>query len=85
MVWRQSFQDLMAYYNSDEKTTFKSTIFALLKWSITLLIVYKKSITSTSDKNLKYLSWITAQDDHNIIEQNIVMAIKQNCAFSGHL
>lgn len=61
----------MAYYTTDEKTTFKRTIIALLKLPTILVRVYKKSIGPTSDKNLKYLSWKTAKDDHNIIEQII--------------
>lgn len=81
MVWRQSFEDLMAYYTTDGKTTFNRTIIALLKCATTLGSVYKKSVSPTSNKNLKYISWKTAKNDHNIIEQNIVMPIKQNCAF----
>lgn len=85
MVWWQSFQDLMAYYNTDEKTTFKRTIIALLKWPTILIKPSKKSVGPTSAKNLKYLSWKTAKDDHNIIDQNNTMPIKQKCDFSGYL
>lgn len=85
MVWWQSFQDLMAYYTTDEKTTFKRTIIALLKLPTILIRASKKSVGPTSDKNLTYLSWKTAKHDHNIIEQNNAMPIKQKCDFSGHL
>lgn len=79
----------MAYYITDEKTTFYRTIIALLKCPITLVSVYKKSISPTSNKNLKYISWKKAKKWPQYYRAKYCDAHKaklpfQKYDFSGH-